>query len=52
MGHIPLPWKVEMKYISDCCGAISMGDTLDLAWPIPTGRCNQCQEITVFYEEK
>ena len=52
MGHTPTAWTVEMQYISDCFGAISMGETLDLTWPIPTGRCIQCKEMTVFYEPR
>ena len=40
-----------MEYISDCCGAIPFGDTLDTSDYLATGRCNQCKEMTVFYEE-
>ena len=41
-----------MEYLSECCEAIPMGDTLDIEGTIPTGRCNQCHEMTVFYEEE
>jgi len=40
-----------MEYLSDCCGAIPFDDSLDLTWPIPTGRCNLCKEMSVFTEE-
>jgi len=40
-----------MEYLSECCGAIPMGDTLDVEGNIPTGRCNLCKEMSVFTEE-
>ena len=40
-----------MEYLSECCEAIPMGDTLDIEGDIPTGRCNQCKELAGFTEE-
>jgi hypothetical protein len=39
---------VRMEYISECCGAIPFDDSLDLTWPTPAGRCNQCKEMSEF----